>query len=147
MSPSDLINAVPTRAVGVLGTSLTWPGLFGGGTFGIALIALIKAWAPLAKLSIEAKAVLRKEKRDELDSCQRRLDAMELRLEQSERRTHQVELRLVTQLGAYRIIASELQRLDPQSAALMNAQALLNAAYPIPSEVGAKIDEAVELAK
>jgi hypothetical protein len=137
---------VASHTVGLLGTSLTWPGLFGGGTFALCLVALIKAWPLLAKLSIEAKAALRKEKRDEMDSCQKRIDALEVRLEASESRTHRVELRLVTALGAYRIIASELQRLDPDSAALMNAQALLNASYPLPSEASAKIDEAISQA-
>lgn len=120
----------------VLGVAGLTPGGVGAiGTFAMSIIALIKAWPVLAKLSIDQRAAKRLEGREEAAGYLDRIERMETRQMAAEKRTHEIELKFTVALGAYRIVASELQRISPESSALMQAQALLTAAYPVPGEM------------
>jgi len=84
----------------------------------------------MSKLGIEGRAQLRLEKKQAAESFYEKLEKLDARLTAEEQKSHQLEISLMAALGAYRIIASELQRISPASAALIQAQALLAIAYP-----------------
>lgn len=124
---------IPNDLLGIAG--LTPGGIGAIGTFGLVLVAMIRGWPLLAKLSIDARARIWQQDRDELHDCQSRLDALDARLTAGEGRARSVELRLVSALSAVTLLAGEVQRLSPKSDALKQAQWMLRAAYPIASEM------------
>lgn len=126
----------------VLGVAGLTPGGVGAiGTFGVTIVALIKAWPVLAKQAIDARAARRAEGREEALTAHAKLEALEARMTATEKHAHDIELKFTVALGAYRIVASELQRISPESSALMQAQALLTAAYPVPGEMPPAISD------
>lgn len=98
----------------------------------IVILALIKVWPIIAAQADRARAQFRSERRGEMDSMRERISALEAKVEAANEKSHEVELKLVSALAAYRLIASELQKLDPDSAILKQAQELLNVSYPSP---------------
>ena len=71
--------------------------------------------------------------RTEADTINAKIASLEAAVSESRAAAHQLEMKLVKAWSAYRLIATELQRLDPHSAILIQAQALLNDAYPVPA--------------
>lgn len=129
----------PTSLFGI--PWLTLPGATGVGTLAV-LVSIVLRWGlPWKKQIDEVQAKVRAEEIGAVAAIQARMDGVEHRLLLSENRAHTLEIKFTVALGAYRIVASELQRLSPDSAALMQAQALLSAAYPIPAEMPGDIAE------
>lgn len=94
------------------------------------LVALIKVWPLLSRLSIDARAAIRAEKRADAMTCQERIDAMERRLDASDLRANALERKVTLQGAAYLIVVTELHRRDPLSPAIAQAQALLREMAP-----------------
>jgi hypothetical protein len=116
--------------LGGLGT-LTLSGAGVWTLVGIVLVALIRAWPVLAKQAQEARAQLRKEKREDLDDCRKRLDAMAGRLDASDEKVRGLELKLVGAISGYRILDLELEHLAPSSVALAQARAVMSTAFAV----------------
>lgn len=126
-------------AVPVAVTGFTWTAalvgflnvLIGGGIVG----GIIKVWPMLKKLANEREAAIATGRRDDMDDMRQRIIALESKVEDVTTRAHQVEMKLVSALAAYRLIASELQKIDPDSPILKQAQELLNVSYAAPRTV------------
>ncbi|MFZ4687843.1 MAG: hypothetical protein ACOYLS_01265 [Polymorphobacter sp.] len=88
--------------------------------------ALIKTWPVLTKMSLDAKTALRAEKRTDAADCQARIAVMEARIDLTEQRAHSLEMKFTLSLAAYRIVVAELHTINPKSAAIAQAQALLS---------------------
>jgi hypothetical protein len=113
------------------------PGMTPGGigiwsVFAVVFIALIRAWPLLAAQAIKAREQLRSEKRDDIDDMRERITALEGKVTEATQTAHAAELKLVSALAAYRLIASELLKVDPDNMILRQAQELLNVSYPTP---------------
>lgn len=89
------------------------------------VLALIKVWPLLQLQAFNARQALRAEKRSDRVSLLERIEALEGKLEIAVEHTHQMDMQLVSAMAAYRLIATELQRLDPDSVTLQQAQVLL----------------------
>jgi hypothetical protein len=98
----------------------------------VVILALIKVWPIVAAQAVKAREQFRSERRGEMDSLRDRISGLETKVEAANEKAHEVELKLVSALAAYRLIASELQKLDPDSTILKQAQELLNVSYPTP---------------
>jgi len=107
---------------------------WGWGLLAAVLLALIKGWPALAAQGLKAKLELGMQKRGDMNDLRARIESLEEKVETANAKAHNVELKLVSALAAYRLIASELQRLDPDSNILKQAQELLNVSYPTPRE-------------
>jgi len=104
------------------------------------ILAVIKAWPQMSAQAIKAREQLRSEKRDDVDDMRERVTALEGKVEAATQTAHQAEMKLISALAAYRLIASELLKLDPSNIILRQAQELLNVSYPAPREVRTPAD-------
>lgn len=112
------------------------------------VLALIKVWPVLHLQVIEAKAKLRQERRDDLSDCKSRLDEMTKRLDATEHdmrqaeiaaqdRYHELEMKLLGAIAAYRILDTEMETSDPGNTALGQARLVLSTSFTIsPSTSG-----------
>lgn len=71
--------------------------------------------------------------RSEAEAINTKIAALEAGIAEARETAHNLEVQLVKAWSAYRLIAAELQRRDPHAAILIQAQQLLNDAYPVPS--------------
>ena len=94
--------------------------------------ALIKIWPVIQDQTIKAKAALRGEKRDELHNCQTRLDELDSRLDDAVGKIHQLELKLVGTVSAYRILHDHLYSSDPDNIALLQARTIFSTTWDGP---------------
>jgi hypothetical protein len=97
----------------------------------VAITALIRAWPVLAKQAIEARAQLRKEKREDLSDCHDRLDAMGVQIAKVREDFRQIELKLVGAITAYKILDLEVETHLPGSTALGQARAVMSTAFAL----------------
>lgn len=121
-------NAVPVAVHG-----FTWTAALVGMLnilIGGALVAAIKNWPRLKELGIT-------ERRDDLDIMSERIRSLEAKVEHLTTAVHEAEMKLVSALAAYRLIASDLRNRDPDSPILAQAGELLNVSYPAPRDSGA----------
>lgn len=88
------------------------------------VVALIRVWPALSQQSIEARAKIRGEKRADLADCHRRCDELSEKF-------HQLEMKLVGAISAYKILDAELEALDPTSTALGQARAVMSTAFTL----------------
>lgn len=106
--------------------------------------ALWRYGAPMAAVIVAYAEKVRSEKRIDTDSCQARIDAMDVRLTTAENRSHSFEMKLVGALAAYRILDVEVAKLSPKSTAREQAAAVLRDTFTItpstPNEVADAID-------
>jgi len=103
----------------------------------IAVVASIKVWPVLQLQALNARAVLRGEKRDDLHTCQTRLDEMDATLTGAVGRIHSLEIKLLGTVSAYRILEADA---DPASAALIHARVIFREVWdnpPIPGDMTA----------
>lgn len=110
---------------------------WGWGLLSLAILAIIKAWPVLQLQALNAKAVLRGEKRDDLHTCQTRLDEMDATLSGAVARIHSLEIKLLGTVSAYRILEGDA---EPNSAALLHARVIFREAWdtpPIPEDMTA----------
>ena len=110
----------------------------------VVTLALIRVWPVLAKQAIEARAVLRKDRRDEESDCDRKIRILDDRVTAAEKAAHQFELKLIGALAAYRILDVEVAARVPNSIARDQAAAVLRDAFVVspstPNEVAEAID-------
>ena len=95
----------------------------------VVILAIIKVWPVIQLQTITAKAALRGERKDELDDCKSRLDAFDKRLTAATAQIHQLDLKLVGAVAAYRILHNDTLSRDPESEALMQAQTVFRAHF------------------
>jgi hypothetical protein len=98
---------------------------------GMVLLGLIRVWPLLSKQAIEARTQLRKEKRDDLGDCQRRLDDVNQRLDNMEEKFRRSELHLLGAISAYRILDAEIEAASPGSTSLAQARLVMSAAFTV----------------
>lgn len=92
----------------------------------IVLVALIKTWPALTRLSNEARAARVAEAHTAAEDCRARIEALEKRVTSAEMRAIDMEGRFKLVVVAYRMVVSELHRKDPNNAVIQHAQALLS---------------------
>lgn len=116
--------------LGIAGLNAGGVGIYG--LLALVLVTLIKTWPLLNKMSIDARAAMRGEKRTDDLTCQQRIDAMSQRIDAiaaqaqaNEAKAHALEMKVTLQNAAYRLVVSELHRINPKSAVIAQAQALL----------------------
>lgn len=93
---------------------------------------MIKVWPLLTAQAIKAREQLRSEKRDNIDYMRERVAALEGEVEAATQLAHQAEIKLISALASYRLLASELLKPDPENVILDQAQELLKVYYPAP---------------
>lgn len=114
----------------ILGGSIT-RAPWGWALLGTVALGLIRVWPLLSKQAIEARAQLRKEKRDDLGDCQRRLDDLNTRLDHMEEKFRRSELHLLGAISAYRILDAEVEAANPGSTGLAQARLVMSAAFTV----------------
>ena len=95
---------------------------WGWALLAVVLLALIRVWPILALQAIKAKEQLRGENRADLRDCNKRCDELTEKF-------HQLEMKLVGAITAYKILDVECEALDPGSTALGQARAAMSAAF------------------
>lgn len=95
---------------------------WGWSLLAVVILALIKVWPIIQLQTLNAKQALRGEKRDELHNCQERLDAMDKTLDAMRTQMHQLDMKLVGTVSAYRILHDHVTISDPENPALMQAR-------------------------
>jgi hypothetical protein len=96
-----------------------------------ALLGLIKIWPVLTKLSIEARAQIRKERRDDLSDCQRQLAEVRVEIRNLATDFNNLKIELAATLSAYRILEIEVEAVNPTSIGLAEARAILSTAFTV----------------
>lgn len=110
---------------------------FTPGAYGIfavlaaVLVALVKAWPILSAQAQAAKDRLRGERRDDLNDCKSRLDAMSTRLDEMVSMVNNLKIEINGVLAAYRILEIDVETRDPNSVALRQARAILSTAFTV----------------
>lgn len=122
MLPAWIYELTP-GAVGIL--SLLAPLLT------VVTVALIRSWPILSLQRAAAKEKLRAEGRTDLSDCQRRMDELGKELETVQEHVHNLDMKLLGALSAYRILDSEVEAHRPKSAALRQARILMNTAFEL----------------
>lgn len=115
---------------------------------GMTVWAYFRIWPRMLELGIVKAKASHDGKRADLDACRERLDQQDQKIREMEERhiaeigainekfdtavakANSLDKRLFAFATAYSLIAGELQRLAPDSAALMQAQRLFNIAHP-----------------
>lgn len=95
----------------------------------IAIIALIKVWPALQLQADNARAALRGERRDDLHNCNKRLDEMGEKVDAMTHHVHQLDLKLVGTVAAYRILHDHLTDTDPTESALIQARVIFKTTW------------------
>jgi hypothetical protein len=110
---------------------------WGWGLFVLCLVAFFRIMPLLSAQAIEALAQRRREKRDDLSDCQRRLDEMGREVRALANSFTNLKIDLSAALSAYRILEVEVETNNPASMGLAEARAVLSAAFTIaPSTEG-----------
>lgn len=104
---------------------------------GLVLLGLIRIWPAMSKQAIEARAQLRKEKRDDLKTCQQRLDDADARIDELHEAFTNLKIELSGTVAAYRILDLAEEARDPTSLHLAQARAVLSTAFTIAPSTGA----------
>lgn len=95
------------------------------------LVALIRAWPVLSRQAMEERAKIRGEKRDDLDSCVKRLRDMRLEIDAVKEAVSSYQIKLNGVLIAYRIVEAAYEIEHPDSGAVSQARAVLRTAFSI----------------
>lgn len=122
------MNSLPqvaSHAVGILGTGITWAALFGGGTFSVVLVALIRAWPLLTKLAIDARFTLRKEKRDDMAEMRQDINALRGEVAAAVQTANAAETRSAILRAVVSMLTAEISRTDPDNPVLQQAQTMI----------------------
>lgn len=98
----------------------------------IVILAFFKGYPAISAAVATAREQGRLGRRGDMSDLRERISALEAKVETASETAHQAELKLVSALAAYRLIASELLKLDPDNTILKQAQELLNVSYPSP---------------
>lgn len=98
------------------------------------VLALIKAWPVLQLQAQNAAAQLRGEQRDALHECEERMDAVENKLNVALAHIHNLDLKLVGTVSAYRILHDQMVLEYPDDLALRHAQTVFKTTWDGPVE-------------
>lgn len=90
----------------------------------VIIVALIRVWPALSLHALNAAKELRGEKRDDLHECNTRLDAMDVELRKALEQIHQLDMKLVGTITAYRILHADITEHRPDSSALVQARVI-----------------------
>ena len=105
----------------------------------VVLVTLIKTWPVIQLQTITARATLRGERKDELHNCQDRLDAMEGKLNTAISHIHQLDLKLVGTVSAYRILHDHMNDVTPDHPALHQARTIFQTTWDGPVEAAGSL--------
>jgi hypothetical protein len=112
------------------------------------VLALIKVWPIIHLQTLNARAVLRGEKRSDLSDCRQQIADMRSMLDATIKQMHDIELKLVRTADAFRVAEMELNEIDPGNGALAQARTIFREAWDvttfgaIPHDMGALIHAA-----
>lgn len=98
------------------------------------LLAIIKIWPIIQLQTQHARASLRGEQRADLNDCKARMDAMEGRLTVAIAHIHNLDMKLVGTVGAYRILHDHMSQNHPDEQALKHAEAIFKNTWDGPIE-------------
>lgn len=116
--------------IGSVITAFTGGGApWGWAMFGATAIALIKIWPVLQLQAQNAKQALRGEEKDQLHNCNERLDAMSEQMNRVVLEQAQMTIKMNATAGAYHITSTELERIDPENAALKHGRLIFGSAW------------------
>lgn len=96
---------------------------------GVVIVALIKTWPILHLQIVNAQAQLRGERRDELHDCTRRLDEVNNKVNALNSRVHQLDIKLVGTVTAYRVLHDHMNTTDPDHDVLHQARTIFRATW------------------
>ena len=86
----------------------------------------------MTRLRNERETSLLEERAEEMDKMRAEMVEVRAELKEMGNRLHEAEMKLVSALAAYRLIANDLATRDPDSPILKQAQELLNVSYSTP---------------
>jgi hypothetical protein len=110
---------------------------WGWGLFVLCLVAFFRITPLLSAQAIDALTQRRREKRDDLGDCKKRLDEMGARVDGLVTSFTNLKIELAAALSAYRILEVEVESYNARSLGLAEARAVLSAAFTIaPSTEG-----------
>lgn len=95
----------------------------------VVSVALIKAWPVIQLQVIQAKEKLRGEHRSDLSDCQKHIEKLQREMNELGEQVHQIEMKLLGAIAAYRILDAEVEAVDPKSRALAQARRVMSAAF------------------
>jgi hypothetical protein len=98
------------------------------------VLALIKVWPVIQLQTLKARAALRGEQREDLDDCKTRMDALDRKFNLAIAHIHQLDLKLVGTVGAYRILHDHMSQNHPDEQALSHAEAIFKTTWDGPIE-------------
>lgn len=105
---------------------------WGWGLLLAVILATVKVWPVIQLQTMNARRELRSERKDDLDDCKKRLDDFQTQLNTQRddytrkltaqtNQIHQLDLKLVGTVAAYRIMHDHIEGSDPDSEALAQA--------------------------
>lgn len=97
------------------------------GLFGIWRIYALQR-VKMRELEIGEDASIRATKRSDVEALNDRIAKLERKVEEANTSAHQTQMRLVSTLAAFRLLASELQKVDPDNPVLKQAVDLIGLA-------------------
>lgn len=106
------------------------------GLFGIWRIYVLQS-PKRREQDIAEDAQLRVEKRDDIAKLTDRIALLERKVDEANTSAHMTQMKLVSTLAAFRLLASELQKVDPDNPVLKQAMDLIGLAATDDFGVGA----------
>lgn len=100
----------------------------------------IKLRPAMTKLANEREYSLLAARGEDMDDMKENIRLLTEKVETLTARVHESEMKLVSALAAYRLIASDLAQRDPDSPILKQAQELLNVSYSSPRALATPAD-------
>ncbi len=118
----------------------------------IGLVGLFGVWRILVlqrpkirEMEMGEDAKLRTERRDDITALNDRIALLERKVDDANTSAHNTEMRLVSTLAAFRLLASELQKVDPDNPVLKQAMDLIGLAATDDFGVGAGLGRIARL--
>lgn len=115
-----------------------------GGLFGIWRIYALQR-TKIRELDIGEDATIRADRRSDIDKLNDRIAALEGKVNDANNAAHMTQMKLVSTLAAFRLLASELQKVDPDNPVLKQAMDLIGLAATDDFGVGAGLSQLARL--
>lgn len=107
----------------------------------IALLTLIKVWPIINQQVLEAKKQIRSERREDAATNSQRIEALEAKVESLTNQAQSYQMKLVSALAAFRLLAGEIEKSDPKNPVLKQANDLIGMASSGDMGMGKVMDE------
>lgn len=117
---------------------------WGWGLLATCWIGLWRYGSPMAAILVAYAEKVRSEKRSDASDCQKRIDAMDVRLTAAEGQAHAFQMQLVGALAAYRILDVEVAAKVQGSTARDQAAAVLRDAFTLTPSTPNVVAEAID---